>query len=148
MFLQSKTHISTLLPIIWDGNENLLLKRYYFFGKLFIRRFTLWNTNNLWNSYQSNLCVRLLGFEKLMSFIVNEWLSDIKKNQLPSLLGGVGPMYSVVQLCKSSAILNWICTRDAPLFIHLDCLQLGMLFFLELNLQAVEWLILLANYTL
>jgi len=43
---------------------------------------------------------RLLGFDKLLNFIVNEWLQDIKKNQLQSLLGGIGPMHAVVQLCK------------------------------------------------
>lgn len=43
----------------------------------------------------------ILGFEKLVSYALHEWLTDIKKNQLPSLLGGVGPMYALVQLCKS-----------------------------------------------
>jgi len=32
--------------------------------------------------------------------MLTEWLHDIKKNQLPSILGGVGPMYSLVQLCE------------------------------------------------
>ena len=41
----------------------------------------------------------LLGIERLFNFLLQEWLHDIKKNQLPSLLGGVGPMYSFVQLC-------------------------------------------------
>ncbi|XP_059486897.1 autophagy-related protein 2 homolog A [Neocloeon triangulifer] len=40
----------------------------------------------------------LLGMDKLVSFMMSEWLSDIKKNQLPSVLGGVGPMHSIVQL--------------------------------------------------
>lgn len=47
----------------------------------------------------------LLGLEKLLAYIMSEWLNDIKKNQLPSLLGGVGPMYSVVQLCESAFVL-------------------------------------------
>lgn len=34
-----------------------------------------------------------------MTYALLEWLQDIKKNQLPSLLGGVGPMHSLVQLC-------------------------------------------------
>lgn len=42
----------------------------------------------------------LLGSDKLTSYLLSEWIQDIKKNQLPSLLGGVGPMHSVVQLCK------------------------------------------------
>lgn len=40
----------------------------------------------------------LLGFDKLVNFVLTEWTNDIKKNQLPSLLGGVGPMHSLVQL--------------------------------------------------
>lgn len=51
----------------------------------------------------------LLGLEKLVSYFLHEWLHDIKKNQLPSLLGGVGPMHSLVQLCKNFFELNsWI----------------------------------------
>lgn len=40
--------------------------------------------------------------DKLLAFVLNEWLNDIKKNQLPSVLGGVGPMHSFVQLCTSN----------------------------------------------
>lgn len=43
---------------------------------------------------------RLLGAEKVFSYALNEWLADIRKNQLPGILGGVGPMHSVVQLCE------------------------------------------------
>jgi len=42
----------------------------------------------------------LLGFDKLLTYITQEWLQDIKKHQLPSLLGGVGPMYSFVRLIQ------------------------------------------------
>lgn len=42
----------------------------------------------------------LLGLDRLITFALNEWLQDLKKNQLPSILGGVGPMYSLVQLGK------------------------------------------------
>lgn len=44
----------------------------------------------------------ILGLEKLLQYCFHEWLNNIKKNQLPSLLGGVGPMHSLVQLCKCS----------------------------------------------
>lgn len=44
----------------------------------------------------------ILGFDRLLNFLVQEWLKDIKKHQLPKILGGVGPMYSVVQLSKFS----------------------------------------------
>lgn len=46
------------------------------------------------------LSCRLLGVDKLFSYAINEWLNDIKKNQLPGLLGGVGPIHSLVQLGK------------------------------------------------
>ena len=47
---------------------------------------------------------RLLGTDKLVTFALNEWLGDIKKNQLPSILGGVGPLHSLVQLGTLIAI--------------------------------------------
>jgi hypothetical protein len=43
---------------------------------------------------------RLLGAHKLIAYALNEWLMDIKKNQLPSVMAGVGPMHSIVQLGK------------------------------------------------
>lgn len=42
----------------------------------------------------------LLGFDKLMSFLITEWSQDIMKTQLQSILGGVGPLPSFVQLCE------------------------------------------------
>lgn len=47
---------------------------------------------------------RLLGVDKVLGYALNEWLQDIRKNQLPGLLGGVGPMHSVVQLCEWLAV--------------------------------------------
>lgn len=41
----------------------------------------------------------LLGFNKLMEFLLQEWIADIKKNQLSTILGGIGPMAAVIQLC-------------------------------------------------
>uniref|UniRef100_A0A3B3ZN14 Uncharacterized protein n=1 Tax=Periophthalmus magnuspinnatus TaxID=409849 RepID=A0A3B3ZN14_9GOBI len=43
-------------------------------------------------------CRHLLGVDKVIQYAVTEWLADIRKNQLPGILGGVGPMHSVVQL--------------------------------------------------
>uniref|UniRef100_A0A8B9LWH5 Autophagy related 2B n=1 Tax=Astyanax mexicanus TaxID=7994 RepID=A0A8B9LWH5_ASTMX len=56
------------------------------------------------------LCYRqgLLGVDKLFSYAINEWLSDIKKNQLPGLLGGVGPIHSLVQLVQGFRDLVWL----------------------------------------
>jgi autophagy-related protein 2 len=46
----------------------------------------------------------ILGFDRLLNFLIQEWLQDIKKRQLPKILGGVGPMYSLVQLCELKLI--------------------------------------------
>ncbi|CAG7725322.1 unnamed protein product, partial [Allacma fusca] len=43
----------------------------------------------------------VLGIGKLVNFLATEWIADIKKNQVPSVLGGVDifiPMHSFVQL--------------------------------------------------
>ncbi|XP_053331236.1 autophagy-related protein 2 homolog B [Spea bombifrons] len=56
------------------------------------------------------LCYRhgLLGVDKLFSYAINEWLMDIKKHQLPGILGGVGPMHSLVQLVQGLKDLVWL----------------------------------------
>ncbi|XP_069500847.1 autophagy-related protein 2 homolog A [Ambystoma mexicanum] len=56
------------------------------------------------------LCCRhgLLGVDKVTSYALNEWLTDIRKNQLPGILGGVGPMHSVVQLFHGLRDLFWM----------------------------------------
>lgn len=52
--------------------------------------------------------------DKLFSYAISEWLNDIKKNQLPGILGGVGPMHSLVQLGK--LILVSIQAHDGIVF--------------------------------
>ncbi|XP_055987729.1 autophagy-related protein 2 homolog A [Sorex fumeus] len=56
------------------------------------------------------LCYRhgLLGVDKVLGYALNEWLQDIRRNQLPGLLGGVGPMHSVVQLFQGFRDLLWL----------------------------------------
>eukprot|EP00794_Sanderia_malayensis_P020264 gene20264-22250_t len=56
------------------------------------------------------LCCRsgLLGSEKLLSYFINEWLTDIRRNQIPGILGGVGPTYSFVQLYQGIKDLFWL----------------------------------------
>ncbi|KAG7464450.1 hypothetical protein MATL_G00165720 [Megalops atlanticus] len=56
------------------------------------------------------LCCRhgLLGADKVIQYAINEWLTDIRKNQLPGILGGVGPMHSVVQLFHGVRDLFWM----------------------------------------
>ncbi|GFY75857.1 autophagy-related protein 2 homolog B [Trichonephila inaurata madagascariensis] len=55
------------------------------------------------------LCYRhgLLGHHKILSYATNEWKQDIFKNQLPSILGGVGPMHSFVQLFQG--VKDFVC---------------------------------------
>lgn len=50
----------------------------------------------------------LLGFDKLLTYALHEWLQDIKRHQLPSLLGGFGPMHSFVQLFQGIRDLFWL----------------------------------------
>lgn len=48
----------------------------------------------------------ILGVDKLFTYLITEWLNDIKRNQLPSLLGGVGPMRSLVQLSRLFPVIT------------------------------------------
>ncbi|KAI0238533.1 hypothetical protein LSAT2_010742, partial [Lamellibrachia satsuma] len=50
----------------------------------------------------------LLGFDRLIKFALNEWVQDITKNQLPSILGGIGPIHSFVQLVQGVRDLFWM----------------------------------------
>ncbi|XP_063039529.1 autophagy-related protein 2 homolog B-like isoform X2 [Engraulis encrasicolus] len=56
------------------------------------------------------LCYRqgLLGVDRLVSYALHEWISDIKRNQLPGLLGGVGPIHSLLQLAQGCRDLFWL----------------------------------------
>ncbi|XP_055537641.1 autophagy-related protein 2 homolog A [Wyeomyia smithii] len=50
----------------------------------------------------------ILGMDRLLNFLLQEWLQDIKKKQLPKILGGVGPMYSLLQLFQGIWDLFWL----------------------------------------
>ncbi|XP_049531977.1 autophagy-related protein 2 homolog B [Anopheles darlingi] len=50
----------------------------------------------------------LLGVDRLLNFLLQEWLQDIKKHQLPKIIGGFGPMYSLVQLFQGVWDLFWL----------------------------------------
>ena len=41
----------------------------------------------------------ILGIDRVLMYALQEWTRDIKRHQLPSILGAVGPMHSVIQLC-------------------------------------------------
>ncbi|KAH8385046.1 hypothetical protein KR093_006195 [Drosophila rubida] len=50
-------------------------------------------------SLREVICRRgLLGWNKLLEFLCREWLKDIKRNQLPNILSGIGPTNAVLQL--------------------------------------------------
>ncbi|XP_055847231.1 autophagy-related protein 2 homolog A [Episyrphus balteatus] len=50
----------------------------------------------------------LLGIDKLIAHLCKEWLQDIKKNQIPAILSGVGPTYPFVQLFQGVYDLFWL----------------------------------------
>lgn len=50
----------------------------------------------------------MLGFDRLVQYAVQEWINDIKKHQIPNVIGGVGPMHSIVQLCGGVKDLFWL----------------------------------------
>ncbi|XP_066279882.1 autophagy-related protein 2 homolog B-like isoform X2 [Branchiostoma lanceolatum] len=50
----------------------------------------------------------LLGYDKMVAYAVTEWGEDIRKNQLPGILGGVGPMHSLVQIVQGIVDLVWL----------------------------------------
>uniref|UniRef100_A0AAQ5YJY0 Autophagy related 2B n=1 Tax=Amphiprion ocellaris TaxID=80972 RepID=A0AAQ5YJY0_AMPOC len=56
------------------------------------------------------LCYRqgLLGLDKLFSYAINEWLNDIKTNQLQGILSGVAPIHTLVKLVHGLRDLVWL----------------------------------------
>ncbi|GAB1600117.1 autophagy-related protein 2 homolog B-like [Argonauta hians] len=50
----------------------------------------------------------LLGIHRVLVSMLTDWLEDIKKNQIPRILGGVGPIHSVVQLIQGIKDLFWL----------------------------------------
>lgn len=81
----------------------------------------LWHLAQLWSSPPPFplLLLRLLGVDKVLGYALNEWLQDIRKNQLSGLLGGIGPMHSVVQLCECSHLK----TLKIPIHSLMGCLK-------------------------
>lgn len=65
------------------------------FFKFFCQVFFKSSDGNISNAY---FRLGLLGLEKLVQWALHEWLSDIKRHQLPGLLSGIGPMHSLLQL--------------------------------------------------
>lgn len=42
----------------------------------------------------------ILGLDRVLLYALSEWYSDLKKRQLPSIIGSIGPLNSVRQLSK------------------------------------------------
>lgn len=40
------------------------------------------------------------GIDRVLGFALNHWLQDIKKNQVPNILSGIGPIHHVIDLFK------------------------------------------------
>lgn len=40
----------------------------------------------------------ILGVDRVIQYALMEWFDDIKKKQIPSIIGSIGPMNSVRQL--------------------------------------------------
>lgn len=81
------------LSEVWKAQETKSKKD-------FIHHWTLWLKSDCWVCPLTRLshCFRLLGGEKVLSFCLDKWLEDIKVNQLPTILGGFGPLHAFVQL--------------------------------------------------
>lgn len=43
----------------------------------------------------------ILGVDRVVQFALTEWFEDIKRNQIPRIIGSIGPLNSVRQLCKN-----------------------------------------------
>ncbi|XP_052770169.1 autophagy-related protein 2 homolog B-like [Mya arenaria] len=50
----------------------------------------------------------LLGSDRVLMYCGNEWLTDIRLNQLPTILGGFGPVHAFVQLAYGVKDLFWL----------------------------------------
>lgn len=50
----------------------------------------------------------MLGVDRLLRYLLSTWSEDIKSNQLSSVLRGVGPMKSIVQLLQGILDLFWL----------------------------------------
>ncbi len=84
-----------------------LLNSYHYLSKLFFQGALAGLLTGLTSLNCSELtlkkvCYRngISGIDKLVTLLVTDWLADIRQNQIPQILGGVGPMHSVLQLMQ------------------------------------------------
>ena len=57
-------------------------------------------TSSMKNLHPPHFRHGILGPDRLLVHILEEWLNDIKRNQIPYVLGGVGPVSSLVQIVR------------------------------------------------
>uniref|UniRef100_A0A5S6QFN4 Autophagy-related protein 2 n=1 Tax=Trichuris muris TaxID=70415 RepID=A0A5S6QFN4_TRIMR len=50
----------------------------------------------------------LLGVEKVILYALNEWLTDIRQNQLLSIVGSVGPLHNISEIAQGIRDLFWM----------------------------------------
>lgn len=50
----------------------------------------------------------MLGVDKLFKYLAQEWLNDIKNNQLSSVLRSLGPLSTLTQLLEGIFDLIWM----------------------------------------
>ena len=65
------------------------------------------------------------GLDKLITLLVTEWLTDIRQNQIPRILGGVGPMHSFLQLVQGFKDLFMMVINSVVYcsYVYLVCLH-------------------------
>lgn len=74
--------------------------------------------------------------DKLFSYAINEWLNDIKTNQLQGLLSGVAPIHTLVKLgkCNSSRNnLRWftVFVKNRAVAVPCSCWPVGMCYMIK-----------------
>ena len=57
----------------------------------------------------------ILSVDKLLKLCIEEWKRDIIRSQIPSILGGVGPLNSFVQFCMYTTLCVTGCTISRSL---------------------------------
>lgn len=50
----------------------------------------------------------ILGYGKCVEYAVDEWVNDIRKNQVPNVLGSFGPITSLVEIARGISDLFYI----------------------------------------
>ena len=71
----------------------------------------------------------IAGLDKLLTLLITDWLADIRQNQIPQILGGVGPMHSVLQLLQGVKDLVLMPVEQYQVFIQIVLLSTNFTIF-------------------